>query len=387
MTTTLITFLGRAPKHQRSYRTTRYTFPDGHRTAPVAFLGWPLREWLACDRVVVLGTAGSMWDHLFEGDLDLGDQGERQRLHLIDAVERKAVERRHLAPLEPVLSERLGHEALLLLIPYCRTEAEQVELLRIMADAIARGAAVHLDITHGFRHLPMLALLAALHLRVVKQARIEGIWYGAYDEDTGEAPVHDLAGLLRIADWVAALTTFDKDGDYGVFAPLLGEIGEPLRRAAFFERTTNPVKAREALNAWREPQDSTDPAYHLFRDALHGRIAWRKEPTRPEWERELARRYLERGDYLRAALFAVESCISREAAAAGEDINDRGARERARDRLIQSNRAGFGMLAALRNAMAHGVRPKDQRVRKAISDETTLTNTLRSLFAQLLPDQ
>jgi hypothetical protein len=76
----------------------------------------------------------------------------------------------------------------------------------------------------------MLAVLAALHLQVVRRARIGGIWYGAFDPDTDEAPVHNLVGLLRIASWLQALHTYDKDGDYGVFAPLLGDAGTPSRR-------------------------------------------------------------------------------------------------------------------------------------------------------------
>lgn len=45
-----------------------------------------------------------------------------------------------------------------------------------------------LDITHGFRYLPMLALLSVMHLRVVRAVQIQGIYYGAYDPDTGAAP-------------------------------------------------------------------------------------------------------------------------------------------------------------------------------------------------------
>ncbi|TVQ93803.1 MAG: TIGR02221 family CRISPR-associated protein [Chromatiaceae bacterium] len=120
-------------------------------------------------------------------------------------------------------------------IPYARDSAEQVELLRIMAAHVEADDRVDLDVTHGFRHLPMLAILAALHLGSVRRARIGGIWYGAFDPGSGEAPVHDLAGLLHIADWLQALHRYDKDGDYGAFAHLLGPAGALLEDAAFFE--------------------------------------------------------------------------------------------------------------------------------------------------------
>ena len=42
MTTTPITFLGRVPKQEGTYGSTRYDFGEGVPTGPVAFFGWPL---------------------------------------------------------------------------------------------------------------------------------------------------------------------------------------------------------------------------------------------------------------------------------------------------------------------------------------------------------
>ncbi len=379
---TLITFLGRVPKIEGKYRTTVYRFPDGSESQPVAFLGWELQRRLAADRLVILGTSGSMWDHLFEVDLDLAGS-EDQRLRLMEAVERKRVEVSHLKPLQPLLQKTLGCEVKLELIPYAYTEAEQIELLRIMAKNLPQKETVHLDVTHGFRHLPMLALLAALYLQRVKGAQIEGIWYGSFDPDTKEATVLDLGGLLHLADWLQALATYDKSGDYGVFADLLGPSGQLLREAAFFERTTNPVKARQQLTAWREPSTGQDPAYDLFRDELHRQISWWKRPDRAAWEKELAWRYFERGDYLRAAIFGLESAVSKAVLDERGNPNDYDQRERAR-KALRETLDGFRTLHHLRNAFAHGVLPQDQKIRKAIAGENNLKATLGSLLKQIL---
>ncbi len=64
-----------------------------------------------------------------------------------------------------------------------------------------------------------LALQAALQLQTMRRARVTGIWYGSYDPDTKQAPVYNLNGLLRIAEWLQALHTYDKDGDSGATAP------------------------------------------------------------------------------------------------------------------------------------------------------------------------
>jgi len=383
MSKVLLTFLGRVPKGERGYRTTRYDFGDGSDESPTAFFGWSLQRRLNPDRLVILGTPGSMWDHLFEGDAAFGDADDTA-MELLDAVEEKRVTAAHLAPLESLLSARLGCEVCLALIPYARDSAEQVELLRIMADHVGQGDRVDLDVTHGFRHLPMLAILAALHLRSVRGADIGDIWYGAFDPDSGEAPVHDLAGLLHIADWLQALHTYDKDGDYGAFAPLLGPAGTLLDEAAFFERTSNPVKAREKLTTWSGRADrfpSDDPAVALFSDALNSRVSWYRGSARADWERTLAQQYMDRQDYLRAAIYAQESAITAKVARDRGNINDYQFRDEARAELKSDT--SFWILSQLRNALAHGVRPTDARILKIISTREMLDSTLRDLLRKL----
>lgn len=381
----LLTFLGRVPKTERGYRTTRYDFGDGGEEPPTAFFGWSLQRRLRPERLVILGTAGSMWDHLLEGDTAFYEAEEAAE-NLMAAVQHKSVTAEHLAPFAPLLSQRLGCDVHLALIPYARDSAEQVELLRIMAGHVNAKDRVDLDVTHGFRHLPMLAILAALHLRSVRGARIGGIWYGAYDPDTGEAPVHDLAGLLHIADWLQALHTYDKDGDYGVFAPLLGPSGQRLEEAAFFERTTNPVKARERLTAWSSRADrfpADDPAVDLFREALEERIRWYRGGTRAEWERTLAEEYLHRQDYVRAAIYGLEAVISAQTANHQGNMNDYEARDQARASLKAHE--DFRTLDRLRNALAHGVRSSNSKILDLIRDREKLARILDKLLKNVLP--
>jgi CRISPR-associated DxTHG motif protein len=44
-------------------------------------------------------------------------------------------------------------------------------LLTLMAETVQPWDTVHLDVTHGFRHLPMLALLAALYLQYARKPK------------------------------------------------------------------------------------------------------------------------------------------------------------------------------------------------------------------------
>ena len=397
MPTTLVTFLGRVPRDQHgSYRPTVYRFPDGSESAPVAFFGWELVRRVCPARLVVLGTAGSMWDHLFEGDHDFGAEAEEARLALAAAVEVQAVTAEQLDALTPLLAARLGCAVRLQLIPYCRDEAEQIGLLQCMAAVIGERETVQLDVTHGLRHLPMLALLSALHLRSTRAVTVERIWYASYDPDSRASLVHDLNGLLHLADWIGALATYDKDGDYGVFAPLLVADGLPaahsahLERAAFYERTTNPRDAAKELANFDKVLAAGLPGPGaLFAEALRSRTRWPKGRDLAAQQRELARQSLARGDYIRAAIYAFEARVTKlmpkDAHAANYHAREQAQRdhEEAIRGIGTPDAADYWLLKNLRNTLAHGNEARDPRIPGLLADEDRLQKELDRLIRGL----
>lgn len=314
----LVSTLGRARLDPRTgYKMARYRF-DSNSVQETPFLGLALRGICQPDRMMVLGTTGSMWDVLIEHHAEDGSL-EDKRIELMEAVQKESVDAALLNAVTPLVEQRLGIPTKLVLIPYAKTLEEQVEILRILATEIKNGEQVILDVTHGFRHLPMLSLVAGHYLERVKGNKIEDIYYGALEMTSpeGETPVLKLTGLLRLMDWIEALAAYDKDGDYGVFADLLQQEGFPenraqqLRRAAFFERTTNPAKARPVLSGVFAGIENLNTAIgSLFQPELSKRIDWFRPPHRDAWELALADAYLERRDYLRTAIYLQEAFIS-----------------------------------------------------------------------------
>jgi CRISPR-associated Csx2 family protein len=396
---TLITFLGRSPKGENGYRKTHYQFDDG-ASDEVAFFGWSLARRIEPGRLIILGTSGSMWDHLFEGDLELGDAEESRRLELVSAVEDQAVTEEQLNALAPLLGKALGYEVYLDLIPYCHTEEEQTGLLQIMAEHVMTGSQVHIDVTHGFRHQPMLALLSALHLRLLRDAEIDGIWYGAFDPDSGEAKVHELSGLLRIADWLVAFSAFEKDGDYGVFRTLLPrEMSDDLVDAAFFERVNRIGQARsraQSLMTKLEHHRQPDPAAELFYPELKQRLGWSSGGRFYERQRALALQYLERGQYLEATMTGYEAFISGLVQKAGGQPDNSDDREHAREQFDSEQKTitprteryrAWDSLRRLRNSVIHGAQPKGEEVQRALSGASEMHKLLEKLFAKLLSEE
>jgi len=385
----LITFLGRVPKAEGQYRTTCYKWPtDNDKPCQpiqkVAFFGLDiLRRMPEIDRVVVLGTPGSMWDHLFELDVSLADKEEDLRLKLVDQVERQNVSQSLLDQLQPVLAQAWGCQVRLEIISSALTAQEQLGLFSELNNQVNADDRLILDITHSFRHLPMIMLLVAMQLKQLKGVQVDKVLYGMYDPDSQFAQVVDLKGLLDIADWMQALVTFKKDGDYGVFADL---VDVPLlKEAAFFERTTNPVKARETLRGARaqlEEKRSTDPIWHYFGPDMLAGFAWIDQQARHRWEADLAWRYLDRKDYLRSILYALESCISREVSQLKGDHHDFAERQHAHD-LLREKSQDYRKLNNLRNSMAHGTQTPRNDMKKTLKNEQALVDQLKRLYTSL----
>lgn len=67
--TTLISFLG-GGKQGGSYRSTDYKFSDGTIYKDERYSGMVLAKEVKPDRLILLGTSGSMWDVFFEAGLE-----------------------------------------------------------------------------------------------------------------------------------------------------------------------------------------------------------------------------------------------------------------------------------------------------------------------------
>jgi len=381
---TLLSFIGKGDR-QRGYRTANYRFSNDF-AREVPYFGLALQEFLKPDRLILAGTSGSMWD-VFFSDQNLGD--DELLLELIDAVEKSAVTQAMLQRYDQRLTEKLGLPVTCLLIPHARDEQQQVEILQSLADVISTGEELVIDVTHGFRHLPMLALVAARYLTHVRNIPVKNLYYGALEMTPtgGETPVLELGSLLRMLDWTESLAVYDKSGDYGVFSTLLADDGmdrkkaDLLQQAAFYERIGNPVKASEKLSSvFMDISEHAGAMGRLFADALSKRVNWFRKHHRYEKEQALAEAYLKHQDYLRASTYLHESCASQAAYDSKANHNDFDERKKAFEAIETEDHT---VLKYLRNSMAHGVRGTNKTVARILNEESVLRTTLNDLLKRL----
>ncbi len=378
--TTLISFLGKA--NEKGYRETTYQFDD-ESCRKSSYFGLALTDYLRADRLIIFGTAGSMWDVFFE------QQGahDEEVLALIDAVHDSRVDLAMLEAQEARLTQKIGYPVICRLISYARDAKEQSDILLTLAKLIKDGETIALDVTHGFRHLPMLTLVAARYLTHIRNVKIKGIYYGAYEMKSDDiTPVLQLDGMLQMLDWVESLATYKKDGDYGVFAPLLSHDGmrendvSQLTRAAYFERNNNPTKAKEFLSGVFPAIEKHEGSMSaLFKEELQERISWFRGQDRADCELRLAEDYFERHDYVRALMILYESFVTRAGLKHNMDINNFDQRknawkeEKGHDKRLHK-------LEHVRNAFAHGIKPEDNEIASLLSSEKHFVEWLKSQF-------
>jgi CRISPR-associated Csx2 family protein len=395
---TLVSFLGRGRDNPTSgYRTATYRFADG-TTDTTAFFGLALARHLKPDVLVLLGTAGSMWDVLIENLPGIGETDEALRIEFMEAVASGSVTADRLDRARPLIERTVGRSVRLGLIPFGRDEAEQRQILERIEQFADRGE-VSLDVTHGFRHLPMLSLVSAFVLERLGRS-VTGIYYGAVEMTVAnESPVLRLDGLLAIQRWVEALAVFEASGDYGVFAPLLAADGVPadktrcLQEAAFFERVFNVADAARQLKTFLSALDPPLPAASgLFQKRLRERLAWAREQGIAAQQRKLAHQYLNRGDFVRAAIFGYESLLSRLCIEQDLDPLDYPAREQVAQAFGAKLRDGehadwkrqaFLTLKNLRNALAHGTPPTRENLQRLLRDRDALKAEIQRCLQRL----
>jgi CRISPR-associated DxTHG motif protein len=129
--------------------------------------------------------------------------------------------------------ERLLNEAVegieWVTIPDGKCEHEFFKIYREVSNKLPPDSQVVLDITHGYRSLPMLGLLSLGYLRIAKRVSLEHVLYGAKENAAdAEVPVFDLAPFMNMLDWANATDRFIDTGDARKLAEALREYPIPL---------------------------------------------------------------------------------------------------------------------------------------------------------------
>ena len=130
-------------------------------------------------------------------------------------------------------------------IPDGKRESELWQIFTAISDAVHEGDEIAFDITHGFRSLPVLALLTIAYLKQIKQVKVRYILYGAFDaKDEQGTPVFDLTPFADLLEWLVAAKMFTATGDSSELGRLIQEVQNDAyrNRGAYGENLPRALK-------------------------------------------------------------------------------------------------------------------------------------------------
>jgi CRISPR-associated DxTHG motif protein len=149
-------------------------------------------------------------------------------------------------------------------IPSGKSERELWDIFDHMVSVLGEGDEIVFDVTHAFRSLPMLALLAAAFLRVAKRIRLRHLLYGAYEARQDDvAPVFDLSPFISLLDWTTATDQFIKRGNASELAAFLKD----AHQQAWRERSVPKSELPRHLQSLGARLEELSQALRLSRPA------------------------------------------------------------------------------------------------------------------------
>jgi CRISPR-associated DxTHG motif protein len=268
-------------------------------------------------------------------------------------------------------------------IPDGKSEEELWEIFEAISEVVQEGDEIAFDITHGFRSLPMIALLTIAYLKQVKGVKVQHVVYGVYERDNPMAPILDLTPFADLLDWLAAAKIFTATGDSSELGQLIQEIqddayrnreayGENLPRALknfgaalakvsddlLLARVSNLPKSVRKLAERQSAADTEVPQWARPLTLLLDKIADAYEPFQDDslpTQAKLIRWYLNHNHIVQAMTLAREWVVSYYAQQkslsrndAEDELNQR-ANNQENDELVQL----WSSIRNIRNDLAH----------------------------------
>ncbi|MDR2401122.1 MAG: TIGR02221 family CRISPR-associated protein [Deferribacteraceae bacterium] len=102
-----------------------------------------------------------------------------------------------------------------------KTEKEIWGIFNKVYENIRDDDLIIFDVTHGFRSLPILAIVALNYARTLKKFTLNKLYYGALEPGTDYGSVIDLTNFDLIYRWSTAISDFNKYGTAGPIKDLL----------------------------------------------------------------------------------------------------------------------------------------------------------------------
>lgn len=327
----------------KDYRATTYkidgTSYGGNLVAKV------LVNHFGIDKTIFIGTTKSMWDslyYIFEGEDE----------NLIDLItsqkENNCIESSTLKKVESQLDQYLkSNGSKILTLNYSENNGEEVwgnfEKLLELNSVLEEGDEIYLDITHGFRYIPILNLFLLEFINILrgKEINIKGIYYGMLGGEISE--IIDFKIFFELLEWSKAISSFKHNSDAGLLIELLSKADSDNEVTNIFTQFDNNLKLANMSSLWEFMRGANRKIKRLLesdskiikilsKDILEMTARLDKD-KQSDFQYELAIWLFENKKYALSYMALYEAIITKSCELREYDPNDHDMRERAKQSI------------------------------------------------------
>lgn len=131
-------------------------------------------------------------------------------------------------------------------VPECIDADDIMSLFSLIFNLLEENDELYLDLTHGYRYMPMLMLVLSSYSKFLKNVEVKSITYGNFegvDRNCPVKPVIDLLPLASLLDWTFAAGQYVKSGNVDELVQLSNEELTPiLKRSKGQDDSANKMR-------------------------------------------------------------------------------------------------------------------------------------------------
>lgn len=370
--TVLISMIGkgRTKEGEKGYDKTSYYFDEIDKDISTSFFGSALYKVLInlqhdVDKWLIFGTNRSSWSELL---YTIDEKYHDEVIELYDKVydeENKGISQELLSQWQHTLGKYIPGIHLIIVDPL----DYKIYIDHMIKEIPDEKRKLVLDITHAFRHMPVIIAFSLMTLKHIKDISDIMVYYGAFElkGDKQYTPVIKMDFINTLVSYAENLATYKYSG---YFPPLLELLGLPNTQRTYFwlEMNRQPRTYLEKINLALDKISIQDDYQSTIAEYV-------KKDLSPLIGASLDKRMVERGkfffdkkQYLKALILVYEGIII----AIGRKYKDitplaYDAREEIR-RFVKNNkndifkseldRETYKELTFTRNAAVHGSPPR-----------------------------
>lgn len=293
------------------------------------------------EKVIFVGTNKSMWDNLyynFNGEDEI-------YLDELTAQKMSGIKLEKLEKLNNTIDSFLNFNgSSSIILNYEKNNADEIwdnfETLLSIKDFMQDGDEIYLDITHGFRYMPILNIFLLEFISIFNSPNINirGVFYGLFSNKKSE--ILDFKIFFDLLEWTKAINMFKHNSNAEQLVMLLSKDDSYNDVAKIFSQFSSNLQLANMSSLWqfikdankkiKKLKDSHNKIIKLLSGELIEITSRFDKDVQSTFQYELAKWLYENKSYALSYLALYEAIITKSCELRKYDINDYSLREEAK---------------------------------------------------------